>query len=111
MVLSLLMPSSTPLPDHTHGPGDRALTLNTSIMDFHNSWLDLFDSFERHQTELEARDSLMVLSRDIQPKYEFQAFLDGELQWADPAYDDDELQDMKNEAIDAGFTFTVAEVD
>ena len=86
-------------------------TINTSIMDFHNSWLDLFDSFERHQTELEARDSLMVLSRDIQPKYEFQAFLDGELQWADAAYDDDELQDMKNEAIDAGFTFTVEKVD
>ena len=60
-------------------------------MDNHNTWLDLFDSFERLQTELEARESLMVLNRDIQPKWEIQAFLNNELQWADPAYDDDEL--------------------
>ena len=80
-------------------------------MDFHNTWLNLFESFERHQDELKARDSLMILNRDIQPKWEIQAFLDGELQWADPAYDEDELQGMKNEAIDAGFTFVVLEVD
>lgn len=76
-------------------------------MDFHNSWLDLFESFERHQTELEARDSLMVLNRDIQPKWEIQAFLNDQLQWADPAYDDDELQSLMNAAIEAGFTYTV----
>ena len=80
-------------------------------MDFHNSWLNLFESFERHQTELEARDSLMVLNRDIQPKWEVQAFLDGDLQWADPAYDEQELQDMKDDAIEAGFPFVVLEVD
>ena len=79
-------------------------------MDNHNYWLDLFDSFERLQTELEARESLMVLSRDIQPKWEVQAFLGQDLQWADPAYDEDELQRMKNEAIEAGFTYTVEEV-
>tara|TARA_R100001163_G_scaffold60915_1_gene50537 strand:- start:420 stop:668 length:249 start_codon:yes stop_codon:yes gene_type:complete len=80
-------------------------------MDHHNYMLNLFESFERHQTELEARDSLMVLNCDIQPKWEFQAFLDDELQWADPAYDDDELQDMKNKAIKDGLTFVVTEVD
>ena len=79
-------------------------------MDNHNTWLNLFESFERHQTELEARESLMVLNRDIQPKWEFQAFLDGDLQWADPAYDEEELQRMKKEATDAGFTCTVQEV-
>jgi len=80
-------------------------------MDHHNSWLDLFDSFERHQTELEARESLMVLSRDIQPKWEVQAFLNNELQWADPAYDEDELQSLKNDAIKAGYTITVEKCD
>jgi hypothetical protein len=85
-------------------------TLNTSTMDNHNYWLDLFESFERHQTELEARDSLMVLNRDIQPKWEIQAFLNNELQWADPAYDDDELQSLKNAATEAGFTYTVEPV-
>ncbi len=79
-------------------------------MGYHEHWLALFEYFERFQTELEARESLMILKRDIQPKYEFQAFLDGELQWADPAYDEDELQDMKNKAIKDGFTFTVEEV-
>ena len=80
-------------------------------MDNHNTWLDLFDSFERLQTELKARESLMVLNRDIQPKWEIQAFLNNELQWADPAYDEDELQSLKNAATEAGFTYTVAEVD
>tara|TARA_R100000278_G_scaffold3150_1_gene5808 strand:- start:196 stop:438 length:243 start_codon:yes stop_codon:yes gene_type:complete len=79
-------------------------------MDNHNYWLDLFDSFERLQTELEARESLMVLDRNIQPKWEVQAFLGKSLQWADPAYDEDELQRMKKEAIEAGFTYTVEEV-
>jgi hypothetical protein len=85
-------------------------TLNTSTMDNHNTWLDLFDSFERLQTELEARESLMVLNRDIQPKWEIQAFLNNELQWADPAYDEDELQSLKNAATEAGFTYTVEPV-
>ena len=80
-------------------------------MDNHNTWLDLFDSFERLQTELEARESLMVLNRDIQPKWEIQAFLNNELQWADPAYDDDELQSLKNAATEAGFTYTIEKVD
>ena len=79
-------------------------------MDNHNYWLNLFESFERHQTELEARESLMVLNRDIQPKWEIQAFLNNELQWADPAYDDDELQSLKNAATEAGFTYTVEPV-
>ena len=80
-------------------------------MDHHNYMLDLFESFERHQTELKARDSLMVLNRDIQPKWEIQAFLGKDLQWADPAYDDEELQRMKKEATEAGFTYTVEKVD
>ena len=79
-------------------------------MGYHEYWLDLFDSFERLQTELEARESLMVLSRDIQPKWEVQAFLGSDLQWADPAYDEEELQRMKKEATDAGFTCTIQEV-
>ena len=79
-------------------------------MGYHEHWLDLFDSFERLQTEFEARESLMVLSRDIQPKWEVQAFLGTDLQWADPAYDEEELQRMKKEATDAGFTRTVQEV-
>ena len=68
-------------------------------MGYHEYWLDLFDSFERLQTELEARESLMVLSRDIQPKWEVQAFLGTDLQWADPAYDEEELQRMKKRLL------------
>ena len=52
----------------------------------------------------------MVLNRDIQPKWEIQAFLNNELQWADPAYDEDELQSLKNAATEAGFTYTVEPV-
>lgn len=79
-------------------------------MDNHNMWLNLFESFERHQDELEARNSLMSIDRDLRPKWELQAYLDQELQWADPAYDEDELKTLKKVATDAGFTYTVEEV-
>lgn len=79
-------------------------------MGYHENWLDLFESFERHQTELEARESLMVLSRDIEPKWEVQAYKNNELQWADPAYDEEDLQSLKNDAIKAGYTYTVQAV-
>ena len=72
--------------------------------------LNWFEAFERHLDKLEERNSLLSLDKDFGPKWELQAFLGQELQWADPAYDEDELQTLKNVATEAGFTYTVEEV-
>mgnify|MGYP003115871228 FL=1 len=79
-------------------------------MDYHNMRLNWFEAFERHLDKLEERNSLLSLDKDFGPKWELQAFLGQELQWADPAYDEDELQTLKNVATEAGFTYTVEEV-
>ena len=42
--------------------------------------------------------------------YYFQAFLDKELVWHDYAYSRNELQQLKNEAIESGFTFLIENV-
>jgi len=39
-----------------------------------------------------------------------EAFFDGNLEWTEYAYTERELQNLKNDAIDCGFTFTVEEV-
>ena len=76
-------------------------------MDFHNSWLDLFQSFERHKLNSKHAKVSVVLNRDIQLNGR-SAFLDGDLQWADLPMTN-RLQDADD--ANAGFTFVVLEVD
>jgi hypothetical protein len=78
------------------------------LMDYHNTMLNLFEQFEATQAKLE-KDNLLKLSMPQSPTYYVEAFLDGNLEWTEWAYDDDELQRLKNDAIDCGFTFTVEE--
>ena len=80
------------------------------MLDYHHTMLNLFESFERHQDELQSRNSLLVL--DAVPSHTFyvEAFFDGNLEWTEYAYTERELQNLKNDAIDCGFTFTVEEV-
>jgi len=79
-------------------------------MDYHHTMLNLFEQFEAEQTKLE-KDNLLKLSMPQSSTYYVQAFLDGNLEWTEWAYDDNELQRLKNDAIDCGFTFTVEEHD
>jgi len=79
------------------------------MLDNHHSMLNLFEDFERTQDKLEA-DNLLKLARVSSPTYYVEAFLDESLEWTEYAYDERELQNLKNDAIDCGFTFTVEEV-
>jgi len=71
--------------------------------------LNLFEAFEQSQDKLEA-GNLLKLSRVSSPTYYVEAFLDQSLEWTEYAYTERELQNLKNDAIDCGFTFTVEEV-
>ncbi len=79
------------------------------MLDYHHTWLNLFDEFQATQDKLEA-GNLLKLSRVSSPTYYVEAFLDKSLEWTEYAYDERELQNLKNDAIDCGFTFTVEEV-
>jgi hypothetical protein len=76
-------------------------------MDNHHTMLNLFESFERHQDELQSRESLLALDAVQSPTFYIEAFFDGKLEWTEYAYTDRELQNLKNDAIDSGCTFTV----
>ena len=86
----------------------RHLRFNT-MLGYHHTWLNLFDEFQATQDKLEA-GNLLKLSRVSSPTYYVEAFLDESLEWTEYAYTDRELQNLKNDAIDCGFTFTVEEV-
>lgn len=77
------------------------------MLDNHHAMLNLFESFERHQDELESRNSLLALDAVPSPTFYIEAFFNGDLEWTEYAYTDRELQNLKNDAIDSGCTFTV----
>ena len=79
-------------------------------MDNHNQWLNLFESFQKHQDQLDARN-LLKLSMSENITYMVTAFNGTREQWYDYAYDEDELNSLKQDAKDCGFTVTVEEVD
>ena len=79
-------------------------------MDHHNYMLDLFESFQKHQDQLDARN-LLKLSMSENTTYMVTAFKDNREEWYDYAYDLDELNSLKRDAEDCGFTYTVEEVD
>ena len=79
-------------------------------MDYHNYMLNLFEQFEATQAKLE-KDSLLKLSIPKSSTYYVEAFLDGNLEWTEWAYNDKELQRLKNDALYDGLTFAVEEFD
>jgi len=75
-------------------------------MDNHNYMLGLFESFQNLQDKME-KCNLLKLPVLSEPTFYVEAFFDGNLEWTEYAYTDRELQNLKNDAIDCGFTFTV----
>ena len=73
------------------------------ILDYHNYTLDWY---ERHQDALEAID----LSMPDTVAYMVTAFSGPKEEWYDYAYNEDELDGMKRDAEDRGFTVTVKEL-
>ena len=80
------------------------------MLDYHHAMLNLFESFERHQDELQSRNSLLALNAVPSPTFYIEAFFDGNLEWTEYAYNERELQNLKNDAIDSNCTFIAKEV-
>jgi hypothetical protein len=78
------------------------------MLGYHHTSLNLFETFERYQDQLDA-NNLLKLAR-VEPRYTVNAYKGSEQIWEDWAYDNDELQTLKNAATKAGFTYTVEPV-
>ena len=78
-------------------------------MDYHNMRLIWFESFQKHQDELEASNFLKLQAMEPQIRYYVEAKLDGKLEWTEWAYTRHERDQLVQDAKDAGFTCTVEE--
>ena len=78
-------------------------------MDHHNYMLSLFESFQKHQDELEATNLLKLQAMEPQTRYYVEAKLDGKLEWTEWAYTRHERDQLVQDAKDCGFSYTVEE--
>jgi len=78
------------------------------MLDYHHTWLNLFDEFQATQDKLDS-SNLLKLS-PVEPCYTVNAYKGFNHIWEDWAYDNDELQSLKNAATKASFTYTVEPV-
>jgi len=81
-----------------------SLRFNT-MLGYHHTSLNLFESFERYQDQLDA-NNLLKLAR-VEPRYTVNAYKGSEHIWEDWAYDNDELASLKQIAAESGYTVTV----
>ncbi len=75
------------------------------MLDNHHSMLNLFESFERTQDQLDANNLLKLAS--VEPHYTVNAYKGSEHMWEDWSYDEDELKNLKQIAAESGYTVTV----
>ena len=83
------------------------------MLDYHHTSLNLFEAFECYQDQLDANNLLKLTP--VKPRYTVNAYRGSDRfranhMWEDWAYDNDELQILKNAATKAGFTYTVEPV-
>jgi hypothetical protein len=75
------------------------------MLDYHHTWLNFFEDFERTQDRLDS-SNLLKLS-PVEPHYTVNAYKGSEHIWEDWAYDNDELASLKQIAAESGYTVTV----
>ena len=75
------------------------------MLDYHHTWLNLFDEFQASQDRLDL-SNLLKLS-PVEPHYTVNAYKGSEHMWEDWAYDKDELVSLKKIAAESGYTVTV----
>ena len=75
------------------------------MLDYHHTWLTLFDEFQATQDRLDS-SNLLKLS-PVEPHYTVNAYKGSEHIWEDWAYDNDELASLKQIAAESGYTVIV----
>tara|TARA_R100001509_G_scaffold112274_1_gene67574 strand:+ start:417 stop:659 length:243 start_codon:yes stop_codon:yes gene_type:complete len=78
-------------------------------MDAFTQSLNLFESFERFQDELEADNLLKLQRSEPSVRYYIEAKLNGNLEWTEWAYDEHERDLAIADAKDSGCSYTVEE--
>jgi hypothetical protein len=78
-------------------------------MDYHNYMLDLFESFQQHQDQLEATNLLKLKAMEPATRYYVEAKLNDRLEWTEWAYTERERDQLIADAKDCGFSYTVEE--
>ena len=78
------------------------------MLDYHHTWLNLFDEFQASQDRLDSSNFLKLVP--VEPRYTVNAYKGSNHIWEDWAYDNDELRSLKNAATEAGFAYTVEPV-
>jgi len=75
------------------------------MLDYHHTWLNLFDEFQATQDRLDS-SNLLKLS-PVKPCYTVYAYKGSKQVWEDWAYDNDGLVSLKKIAAKSGYTVTV----
>jgi len=75
------------------------------MLDYHHTWLNLFDEFQAAQDRLDLSNLLKLAP--VEPRYTVNAYKGSEHIWEDWAYDNDELASLKQIAAESGYTVTV----
>ncbi len=79
-------------------------------MDFNYFSHTLYSHWQRAQDAIEV-SSICDSFWDDRQEYYVEAFLDGELEWTEYVYGEEELQTFKDDATKHGLTFTVKIID
>tara|TARA_R100001510_G_scaffold22411_1_gene19623 strand:+ start:281 stop:583 length:303 start_codon:yes stop_codon:yes gene_type:complete len=98
------------MPYLIHREAETLPTQHLKIMDWHNQSLNWFESFERFQDKLEADNLLKLQQSESSSRYYVEASLNGVYEWSEWAYDEHELDLLKQDAKDCGYSYTVEEV-
>ena len=98
------------MPYLIHREAETLSTQHLKTMDFHTQRLNLFESFERFQDQLEADNLLKIQQSEPSSRYYVEASLNGSLEWTEWAYDEHELNLLKQDAKDCGYSYIVEEV-
>ena len=75
------------------------------MLDYHHTWLNLFDEFQATQDKLDSSNLLKLAP--VEPHYTVNAYKGSEHMWEDWAYDKDEFARLKQIAAESGYTVTV----
>ena len=75
------------------------------MLDYHHTWLNLFDEFQATQDKLDSSNLLKLAP--VEPHYTVNAYKGSEHMWEDWSYDEDELKNLKQIAAESGYTVTV----
>ena len=78
-------------------------------MDYNDMRLVYFDEFETMQAKLD-KDDLLKISIPQSPSWIITAYKDNRYKWHEECMSEEELENNKHNALNAGYTYVVEEI-